>query len=99
MSLVNKTAQWKALVEQAGFTVDTVHIRCRTRQVFSNWVKTSGAPAYVERKLRDLFAEASEPVRRAFRIVRRGDDFRFSWSVTIVRARKETPGRRDRAMP
>jgi len=86
-------AQWRALVEEAGFQVEVVHTRCRTPMVFSEWVKVSGTPDEVVEELRSLFACASEPVRRAFRILPTRDDFRFSWSVAIIRGRKMPPDR------
>ena len=81
-------AQWRAFVEEAGFTVEMLHTRCRTPLVLSGWVKRSGTPPGVVEELRALFTAASRPVRRAFRIVPDGDDFRFSWLVSIVTGRK-----------
>lgn len=86
-------AEWKFLVEEAGFAVDALHTRCRTPQVFSDWISKSGTPENVAEDLRALFRDASEPVRRAFRIVREGEDFHFSWLVAIIRGRKQAGNR------
>lgn len=81
-------AQWRVFVEEAGFAIEILHTRCRTPMVFSDWIKRSGTPRGVVEELRALFTATSRPVRRAFRIVSDGDDFGFSWLVTIVRGRK-----------
>lgn len=80
-------SEWRHLIEDAGFTVETLTTSHRTELVFSDWVRTSGSPPAVVSELRRRFVESSPTVRDAFRIREVDGDFQFSWMLVILLAR------------
>lgn len=81
--------EWVSVLGDGGFQViDTASTR--VDMTFRHWVERSNTPSDVVEGLERDFATVSADIKRCFRIeeIDGGSDFRFSWSVFSVLARK-----------